>query len=564
MRDYAELIPVPGVGRLLLTDDWAFQLEPFYSDEVANAREVVYIKSTQVGASEAQLRWAVREADQLGRSVIYTFPTKGDVTEFTDTRMEPMIEESDYLRSRIPSHYVRTKTLKQIGTGHLSFRGSKSRAGAQSVAAQSLVFDEYEDLDQANLAQMERRLSGAKQIGKQPRIRRFGIPRVPGAGIDAHYSSSDRREYHVVCPACEVEQEVTWEDNVRWSVPPFEGTFQAGRDAPVTDKKAVGEAWRVCRECETSLEGKPIRTGRWVALNPEASVIGYRVHRLIVPGADLEELVRNSRQTKPHEVEAFYQNDLGLAYIGTDAALSEAAILQACALGYDPVDHYAGRLPVIAGLDVASTRDLNMTIQELQPDGTRKAVWIGMVSSFAEAARKMNAYRISCLAVDAQPERREAMDLAAMFPGRVFLVRYDWNIAAAAMSFDPTKSPVVSVNRTGAIDAMMDAIRGLRTIPVRTPPAGYVEQLQALKRRLAYTPKGDPYHTYISVGADDYGHAEAYAIVANEVFLTLRSAEEQAQAGARRPVKDEALGLRRLGLNSPSDDYRPGFGGADY
>jgi hypothetical protein len=33
-------------------------------------------KSTQIGATTGLWRWGVREADQYGRTVIYTFPTQ--------------------------------------------------------------------------------------------------------------------------------------------------------------------------------------------------------------------------------------------------------------------------------------------------------------------------------------------------------------------------------------------------------------------------------------------------------------------------------------------------------
>jgi hypothetical protein len=50
------------------------------------------------------------------------------VNEFGDERIEPAIEGSDYLMSRIPAHFVRTKKLKRIGRGWVYFRGAKSRS----------------------------------------------------------------------------------------------------------------------------------------------------------------------------------------------------------------------------------------------------------------------------------------------------------------------------------------------------------------------------------------------------------------------------------------------------
>ena len=53
-------------------------------------------------------------------SIIYTFPTVGDVSEFSKARVNPSILDSDYLMSRIAN--IDTVELKQIGKSFIYFR----------------------------------------------------------------------------------------------------------------------------------------------------------------------------------------------------------------------------------------------------------------------------------------------------------------------------------------------------------------------------------------------------------------------------------------------------------
>lgn len=575
IRDYAELIPEPGFG-VLDFERFPYLLEPFYSDVVAQATEVVYKKSTQIGASTGLWRWGVRESDQYGRTCIYTFPTQDNVNEFGDERIEPAIEASEYLQSRIPPHFVHTKKLKRIGRGWIYFRGAQSRSGAQSVGAQSIVFDEYDELPPAIVGQFERRLTGAKQTGKAPRLRRAGIPRFPGGPMDAAYQGSDRREWIVQCPECGERQPIAWSANVRWTMPgeDFEGaTFRAGHDAdPVDDRKIVGDVWRACKDCETSLEGDPLLAGEWVAQNPGHPVLGFYIHRLIVADVDLAQMVVASRGTSPSEIEAFHSNDLGEAYAATEAALTEEDVNRAASFGMQPqVPTYGGLEELTAGIDVASERNLNYRIDAQFADGTRRAVRIGEARSFSEMKDLLVAYRVSVAVIDGMPERRLARGLAAELPGRVHIAvfvdsKFDPKTEPEPLSYDPKRN-LVTLHRTMLLDAMMDSVRHCRAVPTVTLPPGYMEQMTAPQRVTEYDSQERPRRVYRTPSgrADDYAMSDSYALAASEMWR-LRKQVEWQQAMANQQVPDAALGIERGGLDALGsdgelrDDYKPGFG----
>jgi len=566
IAEYAELIPESRFGTIDFVQ-FPFQIEPFYSDEIASATEVVYMKSTQVGASTGLWRWAIHRADQFGERVIYFFPTDTHVTDFGDQRIEPSIEASEYLRSRMKDGGIRRKTLKQIGAGDISLRGLQSKTGVQSIDADALVIDEYDEADPSNIAQAERRLSGAKAAGRFPRLRRAGRPSVPGYGIGAEFTQSDQRHWLVTCPECADEQPVEW-GNVRWeSESGGEGNvLRPGHDSFATPKD-VTRAWRACRSCETSLEPPegeavgPIHAGRWVAAAAGKSrVPGFHIPRLIVPRTDLEQIVVGSRATKLGEVEAFHNADLGLPWASEDAQMTEDVLDMAASAEEALADNatgYDGRYLRTAGIDVASERDLNMRVSDHLPDGRRRAVWIGEPKTFTEVDRLIRKLGVALFCVDSMPERRLAKTLCADHAGRGFMVRYDDQPESDTIRYDEEKN-LITVNRTEALDAMFDSFRERENIPMAIPPPRWKEQMMSPTRRLIEDSKGRPRKVYVSTSSvgDDYAHAEVYDLVAQQMAMLL----EMFTQGMRDQAPVEMNPPTRGRHGWDSDSYDPGFG----
>ncbi|MBA2751959.1 MAG: phage terminase large subunit family protein [Actinobacteria bacterium] len=569
LRDEKARKHAEDTGTLLSLQEWSYRvpepkgpvqfkdfplMEELYGPELDNVEAAVVKKSTQVGVSTLMWRWAARRAETFGETVIYFFPTDTHVREFGDRRIEPSIQASELLQRRIPAHYVRHKGLKRIGSGFLSLRGLSSRIATQEVDAEAIVMDEYDEANPALVAQAERRISGAKQLGRTPRIRRVGIPTLPGYGIDAEFERSDKRRWLVTCPECGDEQPLSFDENLRWTVPGMDGVMRAGHD-DYDDARDVETAYRVCRSCEASLEPAPenpgpLATGRWVADAPGRSLVGYHVQRLAIPRTDLPQLVIASRKTAPVDVEAFYNNDLGLSFTSAEAALTDEDLDRAQALGGEAITGYRGRFITTMGVDVATSRDMNVRISELPPDGPRRAVYIGTAADYSEVRDLMERFKVSMAVVDSMPERRAiAQPLAADFPGRVVMARYDEEVEKGEspgaqqdvpLKYDREKN-MVTVSRTDALDSMFDGIRNGRNAPLAIPPRGYREQMKAPKRRTVRDGRGRPRRVYVKTGSagDDYAHAEVYDLVAKEMYALFMEAGYLERA-ARGEVLDPA------------------------
>lgn len=530
--DWASRVPEPRSGPL------DFELFPFQRElytRGAGDRETVVMKSTQIGISAWAFRWAMYNSDVLGRTGLYVFPTQDQVRDFSTARIKPVIDASEYLRGRQRKTDPSNKGLIGLGGGMVYFRGSQERRNLDSVDADYVVLDEYDMLAQENVPDAERRVSGPLSAGL---IRRVGVPTVPGSGIAQLYDLSDRRQWHVRCEACNEWQTIDFFENV--------------------DQVRM---IRVCRSCKKPLD---MSKGEWVAEYPDRDTRGYHVTRLIAPSASIEGIVKASKLRASYEKQVFFNKDLGLPYAPEAGRLSKEALqaAQSAGGGFTLALGYSGSNVVTMGVDVASTRNLNVRISEHLPDGERKkALWIGEAESFNELDRLLERFQVNMCAIDHLPEGRLARAFAERFPGRVYLVSYDGTP-------NPKDSNVIKVDeemrharvrRVEAIDAMAEMIRAQKNLLPLDLPEGYVEQMQANVRVVTKDEMGKITVAYRKIGgADDYAHAEVYDIVATELWW-LRQSLEESQREAYRSL-DDLIDFQRSRLSDYDGDvdYHPG------
>jgi hypothetical protein len=118
------------------------------------------------------------------------------------------------------------------------------------------------------------------------------------------------------------------------------------------------------------------------------------------------------------------------------------------------------------------------------------------------------------------------------------------------------------VNRTEAIDAMMDAYREGTVTALKQEPPMWREQMKSMKRRIEEDSKGRPVKRYVSTSSmgDDYAHAETFEIVAGEMVVLLEMAGHRFEQSRAQPLTEEQIGYRRAPLDAYGDVYTPGFG----
>lgn len=525
--DWSLRVPEPKSGTLDF-ERFPFQKELYHQG--AAEQEAVVMKSTQVGVSAFLVRWVMYWADVKSVTALYVFPKLQQMYDFADARVKASILGSEYLLGRIPGGYVQNKGLKQIGGGWVYFRGSETKTALDSVDADVLALDEYDTLQQDNIPDAERRLSGS-QIGF---IRRVGVPSTPNWGIDALYNESDMRRWLVKCGACGEWQPMTFDDNV--------------------DQERL---LRVCRKCRKPVD---VSTGEWVPEHPDRDVRGYHLPRLIVPDVNLKDIVKASKKTRPYDVQVHYNKDRGEAYAPEEGRLSEAALqaAQSAGGGYTLQPGYQGANLVTMGVDVASVRNLNVRISEHLDDGRKRALFLAEVRDFNELDRLMQRFSVKMAAIDHLPEGRLAMAFAEKYAGRVYLVAQTANQKVVMAVDDDLRK--VTVRRVELFDSTFEAIRRQENLLPLDLPEGYLKQLQNLQRHVEEDPEtGKKVVSYRATGPDDYAQCEAYDVVATEAWWYRQNIEES-EREVFTPL-EEMLEFERSGLGeepSLDDEYSPG------
>lgn len=504
-------VPEPKTGPLDLKT-FPYQRELYCEGEAE--RDVTIVKSTQVGASALLVRWALYWADVHGKTALYVFPADKQLNEFSAQRIAPLLR-TPALADRVPAGHVNNVAQRQIGSGWLNLRGAQSERGLESVDADVLALDEHDLIPESALPIVMRRISSPLSLGL---VRRIGWPSLDNYGITADYDRSDRRRWFIQCPACSTRQFIRFFRKREGDSDGLPDTVCAYVD--------IESATLVCGKCEKPMPAEAVREGEWVAEFPDRDRRGYHVHRLMVPGVRLDDLIRASRETDAWKVQSFFNRDLGEPHSPKEGRLSLEAIAAAQSIGggytQGPWDTgYHGDGLVTMGIDVASARNLNVRISlhHQTADGGlyKTALLIGEVDSFDTVCELMDMYDVRMAAVDHLPDGRLARSFAQRFYGRAYVVHFRPPTSEQVIDWDPSDR-TASVKRTEAIDATFGLIReGRNRLPQDLPP-GYVDQLRNTVRFHEVDEVGRRVVGYRNLGAIDYLMAEVYDLFAAELF----------------------------------------------
>lgn len=376
-------------------------------------------KCAQIGVTSAAILQAFWACDELGLSVIYYFPTDGDVLDFSAQRVKPMIAESDHLRALVGSQLDNVRA-KRVGRGFLHLRGMKSNVKVKSVPGDLLIFDE---LDEAEPKQKQKALYRL-EASAYKWVLELSNPTIPDYGIDIEYQASDRRHWLVQCERCAVDNclEDEWPNNV---------------DGPVSG------LYLACKRCRGRLD---VRTGRWVAKYPSITERrGYHFCGLMNPRANFADMLKKYHD--PRTRAEFMRLGMGMPYVDGKQRLTAQEVLR-CKRPYSQRERMRKR-PCTLGADVGN--QLHVQVSADGPHGNRRAVWIGTVDDFDGLGRLMDDFRIECAVVDAQPDIHASRKFAEAHNGRVWLCRYiEQHVGPPVWNEDKL---TVSVNRTAEMDA---------------------------------------------------------------------------------------------------------------
>ena len=445
----------------------------------------VEMKAAQIGnTTKALLRVLYSARYRPMKGILYLFPARSDVLDFSRGRVTPLVEENpDTIGAWIKD--TDNVGLKRVWNTNLYLRGMKSRVGLKSVPADMIVFDELDEAPQ-NAVDMAFERMGHSEFKE---VMMLSNPTLPDYGIDKAFQETDQRYWLLRCGKC---GEYTC----------LEDTFP---DCLVTVKDRV---IRACQRCKSELNPS---VGEWVAKRPTITEKhGRHYSQLFSHYVPPAEILHKFRTTA--NLTDFYNLKIGVAYVEAQNRLSVREVLALC--GSDGIaDEDQG--PCTMGVDQGS--DLHVVIGKKTRQNPGRILHLDIYKDWEELDRLMRVFHVSRCVVDALPETRNARAFALRHRGKVFLNYYNehqkgsyaWNEAEW----------IVSCNRTESLDASHREVTDQSLILPRECDIVkvFADHLHNVAKKLEEDEEtGSKRYVYVKLGPDHFRHAFNYEAMARQ------------------------------------------------
>ncbi len=458
-------------------------------------------KATQMGFTEAEVIDSLHGCiyGRYPKGVLYLFPTRNDVTDFSAARFKPLITENPYAIGR----YVRDtnrENLKKVGGGLIYFRsGFVAGATLKSIPVDKVDFDEFDEMSMAARGLAIKRMARS-EVQKETYL---ANPTLPDYGVDKIYEEeSDRRTWEIKCSKCGKHS------SLERYFPPGE----PGKHVECLERLKDGRVIRLCPKCRD--RELYTRDGVWVARNPERTeyMEGYwisHLNNILTNPKEILDRYELLDTLKPFEVAQFWNLDIGIGYVDAANRLSVEQVLALCGTDGIPTKDIG---PCSMGVDQGN--DIHVVIGKRLPD-KGKIVYVGVHKDWEELDPLMDHFNVSCCVVDALPEQRNARAFAGRHEGSVYLNYYNEH-QKGAYNWN-SKDYIVMCNRTESLDASHKEIMEEAVIlPKQCDPVQlFARQLHNVAKKLEEDEEsGSKRYVYIKLGDDHQRHAYNYEVMA--------------------------------------------------
>jgi hypothetical protein len=506
---------------------WSFENHPWLKD-MHDCRDELIVgqKSAQMGYTEVALNRSFYTIDVLGESVLYILPASTpDATDFSTSRFDPALELSEHLANLFSD--VKNIGHKRAGSANLFIRGSRSRSQLKSLPVSTIIEDEVDEMVQENIALAAERTSG--QLTKS--IYKISTPTIDNYGINADFRNSSQDHYWFQCPHCNRLVELT-----------FPACLVITAEDWTDD--SIYKSHVICPACKHELEHAAkrsiLKSGRWVPTYLNKTARGFHINQLYSPTVRPFDIAIAwlKAQTNPSDEQEFYNSKLGLTHAVEGAKITDAQIAKLIAGYKKQVKGRPGTI-VTMGVDVGKWLHVEITEYIITGNGPdvntlshARVIHQVKVLNFEDLDSLMVEYGVNFCCIDANPERRKAMEFAQRQWGRVKLVFYGVGINSKVISVHSDEEHTITVDRTSWLDLSLGRFRNEKIALPADTDIEYKQQLKALVRIYAKDQQGNPVGKYVCGNEDDhYAHARNY----NEIAFAM-AAGNVGHSDIRSPV----------------------------
>ncbi len=434
--------------------------------------------------------------------VLYLFPTRNDVTDFSAARFKPLISENQHAIGQYVKDTNR-ENLRRVAGGLIYFRsGYVDSATLKGIPCDKVVFDEFDEMSQAARGLAIERMAHST-VQKEVYL---ANPTLPDFGVDKIYElESDRGIWDIKCQKCG-----------KYScLEMFFPNGKSGEDVKCLERLKDGRVIRLCPKCRD--RELYTRDGQWVKRNPNRSewMEGFWISHLNNKFKDPKLILDTYEKLdtlKSFEVSQFWNLTMGIGYVDAQNRLSVEQVLELC--GDEGIPN-SDRGPCSMGVD--NMQDLHIVIGK--PPG--KIVYIGVHKEWDELDSLMKYFNVGSCVVDANPNLDSARKFAGRHKGRVYINFY--NIHQKGSYAWNERDFIVQCNRTESLDASHKQIMDkLITLPKPCVVVqDFADQMHNVAKKLEEDEEtGSKRYVYIKLGDDHFRHAFNYWSMANSVMGT--------------------------------------------
>lgn len=465
------------------------------------SQQIVVRKCAQVGLSEVMVRDVLAFlARNQGLTAIMTQPTRKNALDFSTTRIDDMIKESQLLNAMLDSK-VDSKELKRLGKSYLYVKGTIGAKSAISVPADMLIHDEldFSDLEIIN------KYSSRVQHSKFKYFRKFSTPTIPNFGISKEFNVSSQKHYLMKCPHCR-----------HWNYPDFFKDVVIDNpkysDKPLKELShddlayiQPTEVLTLCSHCRKPVNYHDYIDRKWVAKYEGRAIAGYQVSPFNTPFQDPYNLLK-MMNTYTHYAD-FVNFALGHDYIDANMIFDLAKYHDDTYL--DPNNAYGLFIGVDFGkqcwLIVAQTLPDDTTLVYVAEEVSQEMI----VTRVKECIRQ---YHISGMCVDALPQTLLSREIIALLPDQAYTVYY----SDSQKDYYVIKGNELDV--TVARTQLFDTVLGIPKLVASSniDHKTYKTHLQGMVKQR--DPDDEHKARYVKVKDDHLLHALGYSRLAQDIF----------------------------------------------
>ena len=185
LAEWAVKTPIVLDGRAFSFDRHEYLKGPYDNP----AKFEVHLKATQLGLTVLGMLRSIFSLRFLGfKGVLYLFPSRADVADFSRARVRNLIGENPDTLGRWLSD-TDNIGLKKVYEGYLYLRGMVSRVGLKSVPADLVVFDELDEARDQSAVDMAIERMAHSEFKE---VVMLSNPSLPDFGIDAAFQQTDQ------------------------------------------------------------------------------------------------------------------------------------------------------------------------------------------------------------------------------------------------------------------------------------------------------------------------------------------------------------------------------------